>query len=107
MNRITEQTWQQLATQFLALVGLVLTIGNQVGWWTIGDDTMQSILQTLTIVLAFAATLLYGINSTPNTKVDEMVSMAYDRGHEVGAASAAPMTPLQASIDPRVYKGGL
>lgn len=104
MNRITQQTWDQLATQFLALVGLVLTIGNQVGWWAIGNDTTQSIIQTLTIILALVATLLYGVNSTPNRQVDEMLAIAYDQGLTSGKAE---MTVTSSPVDPRVYKGVL
>ena len=88
MSRITQQTWEQIVTQVLALAGLAITIGNQASWWTIGDELQQSIIQTLTVVLALLTTLLYTLNSKPNQVVDKLVAAAadqgYDDGHHIG-----------------------
>lgn len=91
MSRITQQTWEQIVTQVLALAALAITIGNQAGWWTIGDGLQQSIIQTLTVALALLTTLLYTLNSKPNAEVARLVAMhadaAYDKGHLVGYAA--------------------
>lgn len=110
MGRIAQQTWDQIVTEVLAIVGIVITIGNQVGWWRIGDDTAQSIIQLLTLLAALASSLLYSATSTPNRVVDEQVAMAYHAGmaDDHGAKSGLAQANLvQQSVDPRLYKGGL
>ena len=90
MNAITQQTWDQLVTEGLAIVGAVLTIGNQAGWWIVGNDTIQSVIQLLTMLAAFAATILYGVTSTPNRVMDAIidaeVATAYHHGYDKAMA---------------------
>lgn len=86
LTKISQQTWDQLVTEALAIVGIVITIGNQVGVWAIGDDTGQSIIQLLTLLAAFASSLLYGINSTPNRVVAQIEAMSYHQGYDKAMA---------------------
>lgn len=88
MNRITQQTWDQLVTEGLAIIGLGITIGNQLGVWSIGNDAAQSIIEALTLIMAFVATLIYGVNSTPNRVVTEQLARHESLAYHEGMASA-------------------